>query len=121
VPPGDGVVILNPEYGERMGEDSELAETYGRIGDFFKKQCAGYTGYVFTGNLDLGKRVGLRTNRKLPFFNSRIECRLLAFPLYEGTRRTGKSEGAEGMAQSATGGEPEGAGADARSTTDGES
>lgn len=84
IPEGGGVVIMNPEYGERMGRITELEETYGRIGDFLKQKCRGYTGYVFTGNLELGKKIGLHAKRKLPFYNGEIECRLLAFEVYEG-------------------------------------
>jgi putative N6-adenine-specific DNA methylase len=87
VPNGGGVVLLNPEYGERMGEIERLKEIYKCIGDFFKKRCQGYKGYLFTGNLDLAKRVGLRTNRRILFYNGPIECRLLEYDLYEGSRK----------------------------------
>lgn len=88
VPDGEsGVVLLNPEYGERLGEESELEEVYVNIGDFFKKNCSGYTGYVFSGNLDLAKRVGLKPKRKIPFYSAKIECRLMEYELYRGTRR----------------------------------
>ena len=87
IPTGGGAVILNPEYGERLGEVVELKEIYMRIGDFFKKKCKGYRGYVFTGNLDLAKKVGLRTNRRITFFNGPIECRLLEYDLYEGSKK----------------------------------
>jgi putative N6-adenine-specific DNA methylase len=87
VPEGHGVVILNPEYGERMGKGETLKAIYRGIGDFFKKKCQGYTGYIFTGNLELAKKVGLKAKRKLPFFSSNIECRLLEYDLYEGSRR----------------------------------
>ncbi len=87
VPEGGGTVLLNPEYGERMGEVNKLEGTYRRIGDFFKKRCGGYRGYIFTGNLDLAKKVGLRTKRRLAFFSGAIECRLLEYELYEGSRR----------------------------------
>jgi putative N6-adenine-specific DNA methylase len=87
VPKGGGVVLLNPEYGERLGQIEKLKETYKGIGDFFKKKCVGYKGYIFTGNLDLAKKVGLRRKRRIPFFNSNIECRLLEYDLYEGTRK----------------------------------
>ena len=87
VPEEGGMVILNPEYGERMGKIEELKETYKGIGDFFKKRCLGYTGYIFTGNFDLAKKVGLKTKRRIPFFNGPIECRLLEYDLYEGSRK----------------------------------
>jgi len=90
IPGGKGVVILNPEYGERLGKLKELGEVYKGIGDFFKKKCQGYMGYIFTGNFDLAKKVGLKAQRRIPFFNSNIECRLLEYGLYEGTRRKQK-------------------------------
>jgi 23S rRNA G2445 N2-methylase RlmL len=92
IPEGGGAVILNPEYGERLGKIDELMGTYERIGDFFKKKCQGYTGYIFTGNLDLAKKVGLKARRRVPFFNGAIECRLLEYDLYEGSRRDLKAK-----------------------------
>jgi 23S rRNA G2445 N2-methylase RlmL len=88
VPEGGGVVVLNPEYGQRLGRVRALQQVYQGIGDFFKQRCGGYRGYIFTGNPDLAKKVGLRASRKIPFFNSKIECRLLEYDLYAGTRRT---------------------------------
>jgi putative N6-adenine-specific DNA methylase len=85
-----GVMMVNPEYGERLGELDELEETYGRIGDFMKQQCKGYHGYVFTGNMDLAKKIGLKAKRRIEFYNATIDCRLLEYELYAGTRRTDK-------------------------------
>ena len=82
-----GVIYFNPEYGERMGDETELIETYSRIGDFMKKKCKGYTGYVFTGNLDLAKKIGLKAKRRIEFYTSKIDCRLLEYELYQGTKR----------------------------------
>lgn len=87
---GAGVMMINPEYGERLGEISALEETYKRIGDFMKKKCGGYYGYVFTGNMELAKKIGLKAKRRIEFYNSTIDCRLLEYELYSGTRRTDK-------------------------------
>ncbi len=87
IPKEEGIIILNPEYGERLGEEEELVGTYKEIGDLFKQKCQGYTGYVFTGNRELGKNVGLRTKRKIPFYNGSIECRLLEYELYRGSKK----------------------------------
>jgi 23S rRNA G2445 N2-methylase RlmL len=87
-----GVVFFNPEYGERLGEVSALEETYGRIGDFMKKKCGGYTGYIFTGNLDLAKKIGLKASRRIEFYSAKLDCRLLEYELYSGTKRK-KEEG----------------------------
>jgi len=86
IPPGKGIVILNPEYGQRMGEEKKLEEIYKAIGDFFKKRCADYKGYIFTGNMNLAKKVGLKASSRTPFFNGDIECRLLKYELYQGTK-----------------------------------
>ena len=83
-----GVVFFNPEYGDRLGIESELENTYARIGDFMKKKCKGYTGYIFTGNLDLAKKIGLKASRRIEFYTSKIDCRLLEYELYQGTKRT---------------------------------
>lgn len=87
IPEGPGIVMLNPEYGERLGEVKALEETYKGIGDFFKQSCGGKTGYIFTGNSSLAKRVGLRTKSRRIFFNAKIECRLLEYELYAGTKK----------------------------------
>ena len=86
----NGIIMLNPEYGERLGVESELEAVYVRIGDFLKNKCKGYTGYIFTGNLDLAKRIRLQTSRRIEFFNATIDCRLLEYQLYAGSRRTDK-------------------------------
>lgn len=85
-----GIMYMNPEYGERLGDEKELEETYARIGDFMKKKCAGYYGYIFTGNLELAKKIGLKAKRRIEFYTSTIDCRLLEYELYSGTKRTDK-------------------------------
>ena len=82
VPEGGGVVVFNPEYGERLGETQALVPVYRRIGDFLKRNCKGYNGCVFTGNPKLFNKVGLKPTRQRTFFNSNIECRLLEFEIY---------------------------------------
>ncbi|MBG0791505.1 MAG: class I SAM-dependent RNA methyltransferase [Desulfovibrionaceae bacterium] len=90
IPEGPGIVMLNPEYGHRLGDIRELETVYRGIGDFFKKQCGGKTGYIFTGNSQLAKQVGLRTKSRRIFWNAKIECRLLEYELYAGTRKKGR-------------------------------
>lgn len=77
-----GVVIINPPYGKRLGEEEELKELYCQIGDIMKKRCRGWTGYVLTGNLELAKYIGLKASRRFVLFNGAIECRLLKYELY---------------------------------------
>lgn len=92
IPEQEGIIIFNPEYGERMGDEIELTSTYARMGDFLKNRCKGKTGYVFTGNLDLAKSIRLKPSRRTEFFNATIDCRLLEYELYAGTKRTDKQQ-----------------------------
>ncbi len=64
-----------------------LGKIYRGIGDFFKKTGDGYRGYIFTGNPAMIKQVGLQTKRRLLFYNGEIECRLLEYELYAGSRK----------------------------------
>lgn len=87
IPDGPGLVMLNPEYGQRLGDIDKLKGVYKGIGDFFKNQCGGKTGYIFTGNSTLAKQVGLRTKSRRIFWSAKIECRLLEYELYAGSRK----------------------------------
>ncbi len=77
-----GVIIVNPPYGERLGEVEDLAPLYKEMGDLFKQRFQGWRAYVFTGNLELAKHVGLKATRRIPLFNGALECRLLEYKLY---------------------------------------
>jgi putative N6-adenine-specific DNA methylase len=90
VPEEKGVIMFNPEYGERLGTHTKLEATYKRMGDFMKQSCKGYRGYIFTGNPDLAKRIGLQARRKIEFYNGKLDCRLLEYDLYEGSKREPK-------------------------------
>jgi putative N6-adenine-specific DNA methylase len=90
IPEEPGVIMFNPEYGERLGVHTKLEATYKRMGDFMKTNCLGYRGYVFTGNPDLAKVIGLRASRKIEFYNGKLDCRLLEYELYVGSKREPK-------------------------------
>ncbi|QNH63771.1 THUMP domain-containing class I SAM-dependent RNA methyltransferase [Hymenobacter sediminicola] len=83
-----GIVIMNPPYGERIGEEAEMDALYKTIGDTLKTNFQGYDAFIFTGNLEAAKRVGLKTSRRIPLYNGPIDCRLLKYELYRGSRRT---------------------------------
>lgn len=87
LPPAPGLLIFNPEYGERLGQNDDLAVMYKGIGDYMKLKAQGYTGAVFTGNVEMIKPIGLKPRLRVPLFNGPIECRLLVFDLYAGTLR----------------------------------
>ena len=86
MPEAVGDIILHGEYGKRLGDDS-LLETYNRIGDFLKKECIGWDGYIFTSGKPLIAAIGLKVAKRTPFFNAEFNCRLLRYELYAGSRK----------------------------------
>jgi putative N6-adenine-specific DNA methylase len=76
-----GVILCNPPYGERIGEEKELRGLYHTLGEVFRARCAGWAAYVFTGNARLARQIGLRPVEQVPLFNGKIPCRLLKFDL----------------------------------------
>jgi 23S rRNA (guanine2445-N2)-methyltransferase / 23S rRNA (guanine2069-N7)-methyltransferase len=78
-----GLIVVNPPYGERIGEASELPALYAELGAQLKKNFTGWRAAVFTGNPELGKHMGLRAQRYHTLFNGAIECRLLHFEITE--------------------------------------
>ena len=89
-PEEGAILMINPEYGDRLGEEVDLEATYARMGDYMKNKCKGMIGYIFTGNLELAKKIRLKPSRRIEFFNATIDCRLLEYELYAGTKRTDK-------------------------------
>jgi 23S rRNA (guanine2445-N2)-methyltransferase / 23S rRNA (guanine2069-N7)-methyltransferase len=77
-----GVLVTNPPYGERLGEIKMLSSLYKQLGDVMKQKFAGWEGYIFTGNMELAKSVGLKASRRFVLFNGSLECRLLKYELY---------------------------------------
>lgn len=87
VPEEPGIVMFNPPYGERLGAAADLEILYSNIGNFLKKSCRGYWGYIFTANPTLAKRVGLKAKRKIDFYNGQLKCKLLEYEMYEGSKK----------------------------------
>jgi putative N6-adenine-specific DNA methylase len=78
LPETPGVVMCNPPYGERIGEEKELVPLYASLGALAKRS-PGWSVWVFTGNPRLAAAVGLPPREELAFYNGKIPCRLLRF------------------------------------------
>ena len=85
LPSSPGTIVYHPGYGLRLGEDESLEPLYKHIGDHMKQQCGGWQGWVFTGNLELAKRIGLRPSCRIPVRHANLEARLLGFELWQGS------------------------------------
>jgi len=84
-PASNGVMVMNPPYGERMGSVEELARFYPSLGDALKRRYAGWRCYIFTADLRLPKLIGLQPARRIPLWNGALECRLYEFEIVSGS------------------------------------
>lgn len=90
-PSSAGMIVTNPPYGVRLGEQQQLAEFYPKLGDVLKKRFAGWRAYLLTADPRLAKRIGLAASRRVPLFNGALECRLYEYRLFEGKRKAARA------------------------------
>lgn len=73
-----GVILCNPPYGERLGEEKDLVPLYRELGNLIDR-CPGWKVFIFTGNAFLARKIDHRPTRTIEMFNGKLHCRLLAF------------------------------------------
>ncbi|UOD34362.1 class I SAM-dependent RNA methyltransferase [Deferribacteraceae bacterium V6Fe1] len=78
----NSTIITNPPYGKRLGEKSEVNRLITSFGDFLKNNCKGSKAYVYFGNRELIKKVGLKTSMKMPLKNGGLDGRLTLYEIY---------------------------------------
>jgi putative N6-adenine-specific DNA methylase len=87
-PPAEsGVLVMNPPYGVRLGEEDELAALYPKLGDVLKQKFANWRAYIISADANLPKLIRLSASKKTPLFNGALECRLYEYKLVEGSNR----------------------------------
>ena len=89
-PAETGVLITNPPYGERMGEQQELAAFYPKFGDALKQKFAGWNCYILSADMSLPKLIKLKVSKRTPLFNGALECRLFEYKIIAGSMRSPK-------------------------------
>jgi putative N6-adenine-specific DNA methylase len=88
IPPAErGVLVANPPYGVRIGEDEELAALYPKMGEALKRKFAGWNTYFLTNDLRLPKLMRLTPSKRTPLFNGPLECRLFEIKMVAGSNR----------------------------------
>lgn len=92
-PADHGVLVCNPPYGVRIGEQQELAAWYPKLGDALKANWAGWRAYFLSADTQLPKGVRLKASRKTPLFNGALECRLYEYRMVAGSMRKPPAEG----------------------------
>ncbi len=82
-----GLIVCNPPYGARIGDEDNLKDVYRDLGFTLKNRFQGWDAWIMSGNKDLLKEMKLKSTRQHYLFNGNIECRLLKYEMYAGTRR----------------------------------
>lgn len=90
-PAETGVLIANPPYGIRIGEDEALAALYPKMAEALKKRFAGWNTYFLTNDMRLPKLMRLAPSKRTPLFNGPLECRLFEIRMVAGSNRREKS------------------------------
>ena len=80
-----GLVICNPPYGERLGDEEETAELYQKFGVSLKAHFSHWQAAMITSNPELGFRLGIRSQKPVTFYNGALECKLLRMTVEEST------------------------------------
>ncbi|MHB1677289.1 MAG: THUMP domain-containing class I SAM-dependent RNA methyltransferase [Sulfuriferula sp.] len=86
-PAEQGVIVTNPPYGVRIGEQAELLEFYPKLGDWLKRKCAGWNAYILSSDMELPKLIRLNATKRTPLFNGALECRLFEYKIVAGSAR----------------------------------
>jgi putative N6-adenine-specific DNA methylase len=89
-PAKEGIIVTNPPYGVRLGEQQQLAEFYPKLGDVLKKKFCGWRVYLFSADMRLPKLIRLAASKRIPLFNGALECRLYEYKMVEGAMRKKK-------------------------------
>ena len=90
-PAREGIIVTNPPYGVRLGEQQELAEFYPKLGDALKKKFSGWRAYILSADMRLPKLIRLAASKRTPLFNGPLECRLFEYKMVEGEMRRKKN------------------------------
>jgi 23S rRNA (guanine2445-N2)-methyltransferase len=91
-PANAGIIVTNPPYGVRLGEQQALAEFYPKLGNVLKKQFSGWRAYLLSADMRLPKLIRLATSKRTPLYNGALECRLFEYKMVEGGMRKKKPE-----------------------------
>jgi putative N6-adenine-specific DNA methylase len=76
------VIVTNPPYGIRMGKDENLEVLYKYLGDFLKQKCKGSAAFVYFGNREYIKKIGLKASWKKPIKAGGLDVRLVKYEIY---------------------------------------
>lgn len=87
LPEGPGVLVCNPPYGQRIGDENELDALYRELGSYARRNAPGWTMWILSGNRRLTGALRLKASRRIPVSNGGLDCRWLLYKLLCETTR----------------------------------
>ncbi len=81
----DLFILTNPPYDERLKHDN-ITKMYQQIGDHLKQKCLNTDAWIFSGNHDAIKSIGLKPDKKINLKNGPLEAFLYKYEIYEGSK-----------------------------------
>jgi putative N6-adenine-specific DNA methylase len=90
LPEGNGILMLNPPYGERL-EETDIVGLYKMIGDVLKQNFKGWQAWVISSDIPVLKLIGLKPSKKITVFNGPLECRFFRFDIFGGSYKEMKA------------------------------
>ncbi len=85
-PTAEGIVICNPPYGERIGENVEAL--YKDLGDWMKQKMSGFSCWILSSNQEALKNIGLKANKTIKMYNGSLLCDFKRFDIFDGSRKS---------------------------------
>ncbi len=86
-----GMMITNPPYGERLTMD-DINDFYKKMGTHLKRNYTNWQAWIITSNFEALKHVGLRPDSKYTLFNGSLECKFVAYDMFEGDMKEFKKK-----------------------------
>jgi putative N6-adenine-specific DNA methylase len=72
-----GIILCNPPYGERLGEERDLESLYRAFGQTLREHCKGWQAWMFAGNARLVRYIAMKPLTRIDLFNGKIPCQML--------------------------------------------
>lgn len=86
-PASNGILVVNPPYGIRIGEQQAMMEFYPKLGDHLKQKFSGWCAFILSADPALPKLIRLSASRRTPLFNGALDCRLFEYKMVSGGMR----------------------------------
>jgi putative N6-adenine-specific DNA methylase len=86
-PLDEGIMVANPPYGVRIGDEDDLSELYPKMGETLKKRFAGWNTYFLTNDMKMPKGMRLSPSKRTPLYNGPLDCRLFEIKMVAGSNR----------------------------------